>query len=278
MDSLYIKAVTFAAEKHKHQTRKGDGSSYICHPLRVGQILIDNLDLCMDTNTGRLCILGAILHDTVEDTDTTLLEIEEHFGEDVMKVVADVSDDKSLSKLERKKLQIVHAKEACRPAQLIKVADKIDNLRDLLKTPPKGWNIEDIRGYFLWSREVLKVIDYPSSLMMITQELMATEIDGERLISKDEKVNEDNLEKYYQSLVPIKYIWLITTRKDISEPDIGGITLNSEDLVEDYIRILYSSYKKYIPYPGSKYDVEGVRYYQGESNVLIVKKLKALSN
>jgi len=280
MDAQWIKAVTFAADKHKHQTRKGDGSSYICHPLRVAKILIDSFDLSMNTNTGRLCILGAILHDTVEDTNTTLLEIKENFGEDVMNVVADVTDDKSLPKLKRKKIQIQHAKTASRPAQLIKVADKIDNLRDLLKTPPKGWTFEDIRGYFLWSREVLKVIDMPISLGMIVQELMATEINGERLISQDEKINVQNLEKYYQNLVPIKYFWLITTRKGICDPDIGGITFKNEDMVKDYIDILYNSYKRYVPYPGSIHDIENVTYYTNEpkTNWLVIKKMRKINN
>jgi len=280
MESFFIKAVTFAAEKHKHQTRKGDGSSYICHPLRVAQILIDNLELRMNTDFGRTCILGAILHDTVEDTDTTLEEIKEHFGEDVMKVIADVSDDKSLAKLERKKLQIVHAKEACRQAQLIKIADKIDNLRDLLKQPPEGWTFEDIRGYFLWSREVLKQIDKPISLMAIVNELFNAEIDGQRLISEDEKVNEENLKKYYQSLIQVKHFWLITTRMrtDFTSPDIGGISFDNEKEVNDYINTLYKSYKKYVPYSEYVRDVEDTTYYIGEANILVVRKMAKLSN
>lgn len=83
--------------------------------------------------------MAAILHDTVEDTETTLEELEEHFGAEVRKIVAECSDDKSLPKQERKRLQIEHAASASKRAKLVKLADKLYNLRDLERSTPSGW-------------------------------------------------------------------------------------------------------------------------------------------
>lgn len=84
-------------------------------------------------------LMAAILHDTVEDTDTTFDELEEHFGAEVRSIVAECSDDKSLPKQERKRLQIEHASSASKRAKLVKLADKLYNLRDLERSTPSGW-------------------------------------------------------------------------------------------------------------------------------------------
>lgn len=84
-------------------------------------------------------IQAALLHDTVEDTDTTFEEIEQEFGLNVKNIVAEVTDDKSLPPAERKRLQIVHAKDSTRQAKLVKLADKLYNLRDLQSCIPEGW-------------------------------------------------------------------------------------------------------------------------------------------
>jgi guanosine-3',5'-bis(diphosphate) 3'-pyrophosphohydrolase len=148
-----LKASYFAAEKHRDQRRKGDGSPYINHPLGVGWILWDE-GCVMDPPT----IIAAILHDTVEDTNTTLDEIAREFGQVVANIVAEVTDDKELPKVDRKKLQIEHARKASHAARNIKLADKLHNLRDLLKVPPQGWSRGRITGYFLWSAQVIKAI------------------------------------------------------------------------------------------------------------------------
>lgn len=83
--------------------------------------------------------MAAILHDTVEDTDTTFEEIEQHFGAFIRGIVEEVSDDKRLPRLERKRLQIVHAKNSTHEAKLVKLADKLYNLRDLEQALPRGW-------------------------------------------------------------------------------------------------------------------------------------------
>lgn len=91
--------------------------------------------------------MAAILHDTVEDTDTTLDELEEHFGKTVRNIVAEVTDDKSLPKQERKRLQIEHAKSISKRAKLVKLADKLYNLRDLEKSLPSEWTEVRIHKY-----------------------------------------------------------------------------------------------------------------------------------
>lgn len=109
-------------------------------------------------------IVAALLHDTVEDTDTTFEEIKSHFGEKVQKVVAEVTDDKTLPKLERKRLQIVHALTSSYEAKLVKLADKLYNLRDLEKETPVGWSSERVHEYFK-VRIVIKIINYNAFLI-----------------------------------------------------------------------------------------------------------------
>lgn len=145
-----VSATNFAAIKHKDQKRKDpEGTPYINHPVGVAYILtkagIDDVEV----------IQGAILHDTVEDTDTTLDEIEAEFGKAVRDIVDEVTDDKDLEKMERKRLQIVHAKTASNKAKLVKLADKLYNLRDLERTTPRGWTEERKLEYFFWSAKVI---------------------------------------------------------------------------------------------------------------------------
>ena len=100
-------------------------------------------------------IQAALLHDTVEDTETTLDEIEEHFGQAVRKVVNEVTDDKSLPKAERKRLQVINAPHKSHQAKLVKLADKLYNLRDLATSPPEEWSEARNQEYFVWSSEVV---------------------------------------------------------------------------------------------------------------------------
>lgn len=95
-----------------------------------------------------IVILAAILHDTVEDTDTTFEEIEKEFGYKVTQVVREVTDDKTLPKARRKQLQIEHAPNISREAKLVKLADKLYNLRDLEKGIPIGWTNDRVKEYF----------------------------------------------------------------------------------------------------------------------------------
>jgi len=145
-----LKAMNFAAIKHTFQKRKdAAGTPYINHPIGVANILFFE-GYIKDLVT----IQAAILHDTVEDTDTTFDEITENFGCEVTNVVKEVTDDKTLPYAERKRLQIVTAPHKSDRGKAIKLADKIYNLRDLQRTVPVGWSLERAQQYFSWAQKV----------------------------------------------------------------------------------------------------------------------------
>ena len=148
--ALVLKAALFAADRHRNQKRKGRrGAPYINHPLAVAECLatagIDDPDI----------LAAALLHDTVEDTDTSLAELEELFGQRVASIVAEVTDDKSLPKAERKRRQILNAPKKSREAKLVKLADKLCNLCDLRDCPP-DWNADRISAYHQFARDVYR--------------------------------------------------------------------------------------------------------------------------
>lgn len=106
--------------------------------------------------TDIVVLQAALLHDTVEDTDTTLDEVELHFGAQVRRLVEEVTDDKTLSKLERKRQQVEQAPHSSPGAKLVKLADKLHNLRDLNRCTPKGWSEHRVQEYFEWAAQVVK--------------------------------------------------------------------------------------------------------------------------
>lgn len=146
-----IFALDFAARKHRDQRRKDvDASPYINHPIALANVLaneagVDDKDV----------LIAAILHDTLEDTATTEDELRRDFGPAIAAVVAEVSDDKSLTKEERKRLQVINAGRLSREAKLVKLADKICNLRDISRSPPKGWSSTRQQAYFDWAKAVV---------------------------------------------------------------------------------------------------------------------------
>jgi guanosine-3',5'-bis(diphosphate) 3'-pyrophosphohydrolase len=146
-----IDAIAFAAHKHRDQRRKDvHASPYINHPIALARVLA--VEGGVDD---RLPLIGAVLHDTIEDTETTAEEIVERFGAEVAAVVLEVTDDKRLPKAERKAAQVAHAPHISRPAQLVKLADKTCNLRDVAASPPVGWPLERRREYFDWAKRVV---------------------------------------------------------------------------------------------------------------------------
>jgi guanosine-3',5'-bis(diphosphate) 3'-pyrophosphohydrolase len=148
---LILKALRFSAEKHKDQRRKGaNASPYINHPIEVTEILW-RLGEVRDTTL----LLAAILHDTIEDTATTPDEIKSEFGEKVLTLVLEVTDDKSLPKQKRKQLQVENAPHKTRNAKLLKLADKISNVREIVTSPPKDWPLERKQEYLLWTEKVV---------------------------------------------------------------------------------------------------------------------------
>ena len=149
--TLFMAALKFAAVKHRQQRRKdSEASPYINHPIEVAHILweIGNVH-------DMVTQVGALLHDTLEDTDATPEEIHHQFGAEILALVQEVTDDKSLPKLERKRLQIEQASHHSAPAQQIKLADKICNVYDLAHSPPKDWSLKRCQEYLTWSEKVV---------------------------------------------------------------------------------------------------------------------------
>jgi (p)ppGpp synthase/HD superfamily hydrolase len=146
-----LKAIHFAAIKHRHQRRKdAEGSPYINHPIEVAALLAREGGV-----TDPVILQGAILHDTIEDTKTTREELEEEFGLEVRRVVEEVTDDKQLPKVERKRLQIEHAPHLSEDACQIKIADKISNVRAVTVAPPAEWSLERRQEYLNWTERVV---------------------------------------------------------------------------------------------------------------------------
>jgi guanosine-3',5'-bis(diphosphate) 3'-pyrophosphohydrolase len=146
-----LQALRFSAHKHQDQRRKDkDASPYINHLIEVAELMANVGDV------GELpTLFAAVLHDTVEDTDTTLSELEAVFGLEVRALVEEVTDDKSLPKEVRKRLQIEHAPRLSPRAKQIKIADKICNVRDVTHTPPPHWSLERRREYLQWAEKVV---------------------------------------------------------------------------------------------------------------------------
>ncbi len=151
-DLLILQAVEFAAHKHKDQRRKDEQASpYINHPVKVA-LVIAEIGGVKDPEV----LAAAILHDTIEDTDTTAEEIEQYFGKNIRSMVEEVSDDTSLPKAERKQKQVDHAPRISPGATLVKLGDKICNVIDLIDAPPANWSIERKTEYLEWAEKVIK--------------------------------------------------------------------------------------------------------------------------
>ena len=149
---LLIKALNFAANKHRNQRRKNaDAFPYINHPISLVNILCNEVQI---TDISVIC--AALLHDTVEDTATTEEELALEFGHEISRIVMEVTDDRTITvRQKRKQLQIEHASHISEQAKLLKLADKISNLRDLVNDPPATWSLARRREYFDWAKQVI---------------------------------------------------------------------------------------------------------------------------
>jgi len=149
--ALILQAAAFAAHKHRDQRRKDHAASpYINHPITLAEILsglggVRRADV----------LAAALLHDTLEDTETTPAELRAAFGPRITTIVEEVTDDKRLPKQERKELQVAHAAHISKSAKLVKLADKIANLSDIIASPPADWSLERRREYFDWAKRVI---------------------------------------------------------------------------------------------------------------------------
>ncbi|MFN4140287.1 HD domain-containing protein [Aestuariivirga sp.] len=149
---LVSQAYAFAAERHTSQRRKGVREEpYVNHLLEVAALVAAATD-GSDLNL----IAAAVLHDTIEDTDTTRTELEGTFNRDIAELVAEVTDDKSLPKQRRKDLQVLNTPKKSSRAKMIKIADKISNIRSLVNSPPGNWPPERKKDYLDWARRVVE--------------------------------------------------------------------------------------------------------------------------
>ncbi len=153
----FVRALAFASRKHSQQRRKdADASPYINHPIALVSVLAVEAGI-NDLDT----LSAALLHDTIEDTDTSMEELVEAFGETVASLVQEVTDDKLLPKAERKLRQVQHASHLSPKARSVKLADKIANLRDVADSAPAGWSLARRQEYFDWAKQVVDQIPDP---------------------------------------------------------------------------------------------------------------------
>jgi guanosine-3',5'-bis(diphosphate) 3'-pyrophosphohydrolase len=146
-----LSAIKFASEKHRQQRRKDtDATPYINHPIAVAELLAR-----VGGVSDLKALQAAILHDTIEDTQTRPDEISHLFGDDVLKLVQELTDDKSLPKAERKRLQIVNAPHKSPTAKAIKLADKISNISEFSSTQPADWPLQRKLEYLDWGNSVV---------------------------------------------------------------------------------------------------------------------------
>ena len=156
-----LAAAKFAAEKHAAQKRKGAAAEpYVNHLIEVAQLIAGSSEV-LDTNL----VMAGLLHDTIEDTATTAEELERVFGSDIAALVVEMTDDKSLPKEVRKAVQVKDAPHKTVRAQVIKLADKISNVRSLLSSPPATWSTQRKREYLAWAQQVVSALSAPNPVL-----------------------------------------------------------------------------------------------------------------
>jgi len=169
-----LSAARFAAEKHAGQRRKGDAAEpYVNHLIEVADLVATAIPE-LDTNL----VIAALLHDSIEDAGVTAEDLASRFGADVADLVSEVTDDKSLAKQERKRLQVVNAPKKSVRAQTIKLADKISNLRSILSSPPANWDFERKKEYFTWAQRVVGGLTAPNPVLKAEFESTVSKFDG----------------------------------------------------------------------------------------------------
>ena len=146
----FLKALRTASIAHKFQMRKDGHTPFINHPIQVAQ-LISSVGGIQD----EVILSAAILHDIIEDTPTTYDEVKNMFGFVIADIIVECSDNKDLPKAERKRLQVVEVNSKSFEAKIVKLADKIANMTDIIVNPPNDWDKERKLEYFYWAKEVV---------------------------------------------------------------------------------------------------------------------------
>jgi guanosine-3',5'-bis(diphosphate) 3'-pyrophosphohydrolase len=161
MSVKLIEAIRYATLMHGTQKRKAANRThvpYMVHPLEVVQILMG----VGVTDENVLC--AAALHDVLEDcrkNGACEEDIRNKFGEVVLGLVLENTDDPTQDKMTQKRMQVVNAAHKSFGASVVKAADKTSNMRDIVRVPP-GWSADTIRAYVGQAREVVKALPLPS--------------------------------------------------------------------------------------------------------------------
>ena len=151
---LLLKVLRFASQKHKDQRRKDkERSPYINHPIDVAERIWNRGDYHQIN-----AVCAALLHDTVEDTNTSFEELEALFGKEITDIVREVTDDKSLPKAARKQAQIDHGPHLSTEAKHIKLGDKTSNVTDVCRSTPPDWSPERCMEYLDWTKRMVDTI------------------------------------------------------------------------------------------------------------------------
>lgn len=146
-----IEAAWFAAERHRGQRRKDvAGTPYIYHPLGVAEILVR-----VGGVEDSVVLQAALLHDVLEDTETSAGELAARFGDEVCGLVVELTDDMSQPVGERRRVQLERVRGLSMGARLIRVADKIYNVGDMTGENPAGWSRVQKEEYLEWAAEVV---------------------------------------------------------------------------------------------------------------------------
>ncbi len=175
---LIWRSLIFSAHQHRDQRRKDiHQSPYVNHPIQVAELLWR-----VGSVRDPITLTAALLHDTVEDTGATLADLEQQFGSEVSAVVREVTDDKSLPKPERKRLQIEHAAHLSERATLVKLADKICNVRDVGQSPPPNWTTQRCLEYLDWACAVVRKMNGDFSTL---KTLFAQEVETSRRLLQE---------------------------------------------------------------------------------------------
>lgn len=148
---LVSEAADLAARRHNGMARKGRGSEpYINHLAEVANLLARVTD-----GTDAELVAAGWLHDAIEDTPTTAEELAETFGKRVAGLVVEVTDDMALPKAERRARQIAEAPKKSPGAKLIKIADKVSNIRARILSEPTQDERDDLIDYVAWAEKVV---------------------------------------------------------------------------------------------------------------------------
>ncbi len=154
-------ALIFGAEKHKAQVRSNlKKTPYIIHPIEVADFVM-RIGKVYDKNV----LSAALLHDVMDETGTTYEEIENRYGKIVSQYVQEMTVKKELTLKEQKKYQIIQAFHQTPSVAVIKLSDKLSNLKTLAQTPPASWSRDRIDQYFQWAQSVIENLPEANSFL-----------------------------------------------------------------------------------------------------------------